>query len=333
MGLFSFTETRGYKYFMAKIYGIGAAIVLIGALFKINHYPYADIMLIVGLGTEAIIFFLSAFEPPHIEYDWSLVHPEFAGMYGKSDGSELKKRKSPTERLDEMLEKAQIDQAAIEKLGSGMERLSENALQLNNVTDAAVVSEEFYTNMKAASGSASELHYAFGKEVEATNQYSDNMNKVNEGAESLATAYEKATEVMNTDINTSEVFTSTVQAATNSAQSLADSYEKSAEILSNSVAALDFTAVEGDAYNVQLRKIAENLSALNAIYEVQLQGTTKTVESSEQLHVTMNEFLSKIEASTASTAEFSGQMDSLTERMSSLNKVYGNMLSAMNANV
>lgn len=332
MGLFSFTETRGYKYFMAKIYGIGAAVVLIGALFKINHYPYADIMLIVGLGTEAIIFFLSAFEPPHIEYDWSLVHPEFAGMYGKGDG-ELKKRKSPTERLDEMLEKAQIDQAAIEKLGSGMERLSENALQLNNFTDAAVVSEEFYTNMKAASGSASELNYAFGKEVEATNQYSENMHKVNEGAESLATAYVKATDTMNSDINTSEIFTDTVKAATNSAQSLADSYEKSAEILSKSVSALDFTAVEGDAYNVQLRKISENLSALNAIYEVQLQGTNKTVESSEQLQVTMNEFLSKLEASTVSTAEFSGQMDSLTERMTSLNKVYGNMLSAMNANV
>ncbi len=332
MGLFSFTESRGYKYFMAKVYGLGAAVVLIGALFKINHYPYADIMLIVGLGTEAIIFFLSAFEPPHIEYDWSLVHPEFAGMYGKSDG-ELKKRLSPTEKLDEMLEKAQIDQAAIEKLGSGMEKLSENALQLNSVTDAAVVSEEFYTNMKAASGTASELNYAFGKEVEATNQYSENMQKVNEGADSLATAYEQATDTMKTDINTTEVFTDTMKAATDSAQSLANSYEKSAEILSNSVSALDFTAVEGGAYNEQLRKISENLSALNAIYEVQLQGSDKAAESSEQLQVTMNEFLSKLEASTASTAEFSGQMESLTERMTSLNKVYGNMLSAMNANV
>ncbi len=333
MGLFSFTKTRFYRNFMAKVYGLGAAVVLVGALFKINHYPYADIMLIVGLGTEAIIFFFSAFEPPHVEPDWSLVHPELAGMYGGVKNKELKKRKSPTERLDEMLEKAKIDEATIDRLGSGMEKLSDNALKLNSVTDAAVVSEEFYKNLKTASGSAQELSYAFGKEVEATNQYSENMQKVNEGAGNLATAYDQVADAMKSDIDTTEVFTGSVKAATESAQSLAESYEKSAEILSKSVSALDFTAVEGDAYNEQLRKIGENLSALNAIYEIQLQGTNKAVESSEQLQVTMNEFLAKLESSTASTAEFSGQMESLTQRMSSLNKVYGNMLSAMNANI
>lgn len=333
MGLFSFTNTRFYRGFMAKVYGLGAAVVLIGALFKINHYPYADIMLIVGLGTEALIFFFSAWEPPHVEPDWSLVHPELAGMYGGVKSKELKKRKSPTERLDEMLEKAKIDQSTIERLGSGMEKLSDNALQLNNVTDAAVVSEEFYKNLKTASGSASELSYAIGKEVEATSQYSENMEKVTEGAGTLSNVYEQVADVMKNDILTTEVFAGTIKDATTSAQSLADSYEKSADVISKSVSALDFTAVEGDAYNVQLRKIAENLSALNAVYEIQLQGTNKTVESSEQLQTTMNEFLDKLEASSASTAEFSGQMDTLTQRMTSLSKVYGNMLSAMNANV
>lgn len=333
MGLFSFTKTRGYRNFMAKVYGLGAAIVLIGALFKINHYPGADIMLIIGLGTEAIIFFFSAFEPPHVEPDWSLVYPELAGMYGGVKNKELKKRKSPTERLDEMLEKAKIEEETIQRLGEGMVRLSDNALKLNHVTDAAVVSEEFYKNLKTASGSAQELSYAFGKEVEATNQYSENMSKINEGAGNLANAYEEVANAMKADVESTEVFTGSVKAATASAQSLADSYEKSAEILSKSVSALDFTAVEGDAYNEQLRKISENLSALNAIYEIQLQGTNKAVESSEQLQSTMNEFLSRLEASTASTAEFSGQMESLTQRMTSLNKVYGNMLSAMNANI
>lgn len=333
MGLFSFTKTRGYRNFMGKIYGLGAAVVLIGALFKINHYPGADIMLIIGLGTEAIIFFFSAFEPPHVEPDWSLVYPELAGMYGGVKGKELKKRKSPTERLDEMLEKAKIDEAAVERLGAGMEKLSENAKQLSDFSEASVVSEEFYKNLKTASGSAQDLSYAFGKEVEATNQFSENMVKVNEGATNLATAYEQVSDSIKADVETTDVFASSVKAATTSAQSLAESYEKSAEILAKSVSALDFTAVEGDAYNEQLRKISENLSALNAIYELQLQGTNKTVESSNQLQVTMGEFLTKLETSAASTAEFSSQMTSLTERMTALNKVYGNMLSAMNANI
>ena len=333
MGLFSFTKTRGYRNFMAKVYGLGATVVLVGALFKINHYPGADIMLIIGLGTEALIFFFSAFEPPHVEPDWSLVYPELAGMYSNTKDNELKKRMSPTERLDEMLEKAKINESTIERLGVGMEKLSENALQLTNVADAAVVSEEFYKNLKTASGSASDLGLAFSKEVEATNQYSDNMNKVNEGAKGLATAYEEVADSMKNDVISTDVFSGSVKSAAESAQTLAESYEKSAEILSKSVSALDFTAVEGDAYNEQLRKIAENLSALNAIYEVQLQGTNKAVESSEQMQNTMTEFLAKLETSANSTAEFSAQMESLTQRMTSLNKVYGNMLSAMNANV
>ena len=106
MGLFSFTKSRRYRNFMAKVYGLGASVVLIGALFKINHYPGADFMLIIGLGTEALIFFFSAFEPPFTEPDWSLVYPELSGMYHGVHGAEIKDHKSPTQRLDDMLEKA-----------------------------------------------------------------------------------------------------------------------------------------------------------------------------------------------------------------------------------
>lgn len=332
MGIFSFVKTRKYKTVMSFVYGWGATIVLIGALFKINHYPYADEMLIVGLGTEGLIFFLSAFEPPFIEADWSLVYPELAGMYGSVKDKELKKSKSPSERLDEMMEKAQIDQKSIERLGAGMTKLSENASKLSTFTNAAVVSEEFYTNMKKASGSAQQLGNVIDKDVEAAGGYATNMQKVSSGATILADAYEAAADGMKRDALATEVFAGTVKTATASAQSLAESYEKSAGLLAKSVSALDFTALEGGAYNEQLRKIAENLAALNAIYEIQLQGTNKSVESSEKLQGTMTAFLAKLEQSAHSTAEFSSQMESLTQRMGSLNKVYGNMLSAMNMN-
>ena len=81
MSINSLVRTRGYKLFMAKLYGWGASVVILGALFKIQHYPGAGLMLICGLSTEAIIFFFSAFEPPHVEPDWSLVYPELGGMY------------------------------------------------------------------------------------------------------------------------------------------------------------------------------------------------------------------------------------------------------------
>ena len=80
MSLAEIVQSSGWKSFMAKLYGIGASIVIIGALFKIQHWAFAGTMLTVGLFTEAIIFFFSAFEPLHEEVDWTLVYPELAGI-------------------------------------------------------------------------------------------------------------------------------------------------------------------------------------------------------------------------------------------------------------
>ena len=83
-----FVHTKTFKNLMAKLYGWGASVVILGALFKINHYPGAEIMLIVGLGVEALIFFMSGFEPPHDEPDWSLVYPQLAGLEDEGSGPE-----------------------------------------------------------------------------------------------------------------------------------------------------------------------------------------------------------------------------------------------------
>jgi hypothetical protein len=86
MGLAQITQSHAWKNFMAKLYGIGASVVIVGALFKIMHWPGAGPMLIAGLGTEAIIFFFSAFEPLHEELDWTLVYPQLSGL---DEGDEL----------------------------------------------------------------------------------------------------------------------------------------------------------------------------------------------------------------------------------------------------
>lgn len=75
----SIFESKKFKTIMNFVYGFGAAIVIVGALFKILHLKGADIMLTVGLLVEAGIFVISAFEPVHMEPDWSLVYPELAG--------------------------------------------------------------------------------------------------------------------------------------------------------------------------------------------------------------------------------------------------------------
>ncbi len=331
MGFRDFNKTRAYRNLMAKVYGLGAAVVLIGALFKINHYMGADFMLAVGLGTEALIFTLSAFEDPHVEPDWSLVYPELAGMYHPVKGTELnKKRQTPTQQLDEMLKKANIDEKVIEKLGTGLEKLSENAVKMADVTDAAAASKDFADNMKKAGQSAQRLNEVMNEDVEATGNYTQNIHLVSQNAEQLSNAYVQAAEILKGNMDSSEEFVGTVKQASESAKSLAENYQKSALALAKSVEALDFTTVNGDEYNQQIRKIAENLAALNVVYESQLRNTQKSVESSGKMQTTVSELLEYLEKSASQTSIFVEQMQMLTQRMESLNKIYGNMLSAMN---
>src|ERR1044072_4660190 len=108
-----------YKTIMPKVYGIGAAVVIIGALFKILHLTGADEMLMIGLSVEAGIFFLSAFEPPHQEPDWSKVYPELAEDY-EAPASQARVGKpggSITQQLDVSLEKAKIGPELLDSLG------------------------------------------------------------------------------------------------------------------------------------------------------------------------------------------------------------------------
>ena len=115
---------KRFKNFMAKLYGIGAAIVILGALFKILHLKGADQMLIIGLTTESVIFFLSAFEAPAKEYDWSLIYPELSI---DEDGSGNGPRGTVTQELDKMMAEAKIGPELLDSLGDGMRKLSDTA--------------------------------------------------------------------------------------------------------------------------------------------------------------------------------------------------------------
>jgi gliding motility-associated protein GldL len=145
MGFIQSLQSKKGKKFMGYLYGWGAAIVIIGAMFKIQHWPGASPMLVSGLSIEAVIFFFSAFEPIHEETDWSLVYPELRGMHDDdhdAHGSHAKKEVKKVsgdpiaQKLDAMLEEAKIGPELIESLGSSFKSLSEHASKLNNLTDA-----------------------------------------------------------------------------------------------------------------------------------------------------------------------------------------------------
>ncbi|MBR4837411.1 MAG: gliding motility protein GldL [Bacteroidales bacterium] len=202
MKISELVESKGYKNFMAKLYGFGATIVMIGALFKLTHVDFfnlglPNIMLTLGLVTEAIIFFFSAFEPLHPEPDWSLVYPELWDMYhGEGD---VKKPEKPapgttsrpvstntgskdavTEKLDEMFEKANINASTLEKLSNGLNKLSENAGKIADVSEAVNATSNYTRAMNKASESVMALDMEVAKSTTSTSAVSETNKKLND---------------------------------------------------------------------------------------------------------------------------------------------------------
>ncbi|HNW96871.1 MAG TPA: gliding motility protein GldL [Bacteroidales bacterium] len=335
-------RSKKFKNFMSKLYGWGASVVIIGALFKIEHYPGAGPMLMIGLGTEAIIFFFSAFEPPHVEPDWSLVYPELAGMYhdAEAEAEESEHKKSMTEELDKMLEEAKIGPELIASLGKGLTKLNETTSKLSDVSEASAASDEFVQNIKSASKSAGELTNSYNKTSEAltkdissTEGYANSIKAVSQSANELANTYAQTSEVLKSDLGASQDYVNSVKKATSSALELADQYSKSAESLTKSAQAIDFSAVDGKSYGEQIQKISQNLAALNSVYELQLKGTSEQVQATNKLQDTLNQFMSNLGESNDNTLKFKSEIATLTKNLSALNNVYGNMLAAMNVNV
>lgn len=195
-------RSNTYKNIMAKLYGWGAAVVIFGALFKILHLPGANIMLIIGMGTEVAIFFFSAFEPLHVEYNWALVYPELAIADENAEPTRKERKKevkgaTPTQQLDKMLEEAKIGPELLDSLAVGMRNLGENAKKLAGVSDAAVATDAFVGNMTKAAESVRNLSLKYDKvastleaDGNASMAYSESLKRATTAINQMANAYE-----------------------------------------------------------------------------------------------------------------------------------------------
>ena len=168
---------NNYKNLMAKVYGIGAAIVIVGALFKIIHLKFANELLIVGLLTEAGIFFLSAFEKPHVDYDWSLVYPELA----HAEEVKTKKATAPkmegtvTQQLDQMMAEAKVGPELIASLGDGLRNFGDRVAAISSAADITSSSNEFAAKLQAASKSVEGLSSSYANVSETMQAFSDSL--------------------------------------------------------------------------------------------------------------------------------------------------------------
>lgn len=266
---------------MGFAFGLGAAVVIIGALFKIMHWPFCNEMLIIGLGTEAVLFTLSSFQLTHAEPEWSIYYPylvpveDRATVAQENDGTTRNLLTHPvadkggssdgagaTEKIAELMEKAKIDQALLDRLGNAMRDLSQNAEQLKDVSSAA----------------------------SATNSYVSSLEEASKKMSSLSDAYQRA---------------------------------------STSIAGLTSNTEAGESFGEQMQKVSKNLSALNNVYELQLQGSSAHLEATQGFQKQVSEMMSNLAASTEDTKLYRENMAVLAQNLTDLNNVYGNMLKAM----
>lgn len=265
MGIVEFLfETKKGKKIMGLLYGLGASVVIVGALFKIEHWPGASAMLIIGLSVEALIFAVSAFEPPHSEVDWTLAYPELAGIEDDQLTATTRSNSSnsTSQEMDRMLEEAKIGPELIESLGTGFRNLAEHTSHLNDISDVSV----------------------------ATNDFVDNIQKASSKMDGLSESYEKASETLT---------------------------------------GLSVSSEESNSYSESLRSISSKLSELNNVYELQLKSASEHMEASNQAFEGMGQLMNNLQSSVEGTERYKENISELAKNLSSLNTIYGNMLTAM----
>ena len=265
-------RSNGYKNFMSKLYGWGAAVVIIGALFKINHWPGGTIMLIIGMGTETVIFFLSAFEPPHVEFDWTLVYPQLAGI-GGGEGLSAKTEelenidnlvaldnKDPlTSKLDKMLEDANITSDLIERLGKGMENLADSAQAMNGMASAAASTDKFVNTLDGAAEAVGNLKHATEAVNTLTTIYQETAQALTSGDASYADEMKKLASSL---ASVNAMYEMQLQTSTSQLEATKAVEERIQNMMANFADSAEGVLKYKDQVDALTRKVAE----LNNVY-------------------------------------------------------------------
>jgi len=274
MGLSEFVHTSKWKAFMSKLYGWGASVVILGALFKIQHYPMAGLFLAVGLITEAVIFFFSAFEPLKEEPDWKLVYPQLDPNYsgeevgfaavgggggGYGGGAGLS-------QFDKMLSNAGITPEVFDRLSQGLKKLTETTNNLNSMGDLAVTTNEYAGTIRKANESLMNLSDSVTQTARSMSETGNVYQAIGESSKTIETggkAYNEKLESLNKNLS-----------ALNAAYELqlrgANDHVKSTEVIYKGIEGLmqDLSGSADDTkkYRDQVAKLNENLSSLNNVY-------------------------------------------------------------------
>jgi len=190
-------NSRATKKVTNMVYGLGASVVILGALFKIMHWPFGNAMLIVGLIVEALVFAYSAFEPVDDDLDWALVYPELAGGQGRKRDAVVVEEKEAdgmlSKKLDAMLKEAKLDANLMSSLGNSIRNFEGAAKGIAPTVDSMASQKKYSEELGVAAAQMETLNNIYkaqvesaAKQAEVNQEVADNAGKLKTQMDSLA---------------------------------------------------------------------------------------------------------------------------------------------------
>jgi len=262
-----FFETKQGKYVKNLIIGLGASVVLLGALFKIQHWPGAGPMLTAGMCTEAFIFALLGLLPPHKDYYWERYYPNLdenphVEAYRKGGKPDATLKTSSSRSLDQMLEEANITPANLKKLNENFQRFGQVVEQVKDISEVTSATNEYSKSAREAAGALGEMRGTF------------------QGAAQTMQSFNSAAE-------------------------------------------------DTTKFHQQVQVLSRNLGSLNQIYEVELQDANNHLKAMNKFYSNLVSASDAMASSATDAQAAKEQIALLSKNLTTLNQIYGNMLSAM----
>jgi gliding motility-associated protein GldL len=252
-------KTKSFKTLKNLLFGVGAAVVIVGAWAKILHLSFANFMLTVGLLTEAVIFTISGLIPPEPDYYWEKYYPGLDQYDSDASAASAamagSNKKSISAEMDKMLEAAKVDQNLVNRFGDNLKNFADNVGKLGNLADATVASNDFAVSAKNAATSLNGVKESFSSAAEGmsklaaasgdASQYHSQVQSATKNLAALNAVYEMELQDTNTHLKTMNKFIGN---------------------LSTAMTSLEGSLADTEKFKTQMGGLAGNLEKLNGIY-------------------------------------------------------------------
>lgn len=252
-----FFETKQGKYLKNLIIGVGASVVLLGALFKLQHWNGAGLMLTIGMMTEAFIFALLGVLPPHKDYYWERYYPNLDKnpqienyKSGTKDG-----KASSIASLDKMLQDAELNQPNLKRLSENFQKFNKTVEQIQDISEVTAATNTYAAAARETAGALGQMKETF---VGATKT----MSSFNTAADDTARFHEQV-QVLSRNLGTlNQIYEVELQDANNHLKAMNRFYSN----LVSASDAMSTSAADAQAAKEQISMLAKNLGSLNQIY-------------------------------------------------------------------